>query len=161
MECIFTRNSQAPSRSGSLFLRASLDFDLERGIRGVPTGVTPGVLNPLTPSFSSTGRGLSCSMLWVRRLRGGVRVCLVWICIHVHVQLCMWALQHVTCDIYVYVSTCVSVRDNKHSLSLSLSLRVPFLPSYTTVALFIEIWDLKQPPYNTTTCTRTISCTYI
>lgn len=58
----------APSRSGSLLLRVSLVFDLERGIRGVPAGVAPGVLKPFVPSFSSTGRGLSCSMLWVRRL---------------------------------------------------------------------------------------------
>ena len=140
VECIFTRNSQAPSRSGSLLLRVSLDFDLERGIRGVPMGVTPGVLNPLTPSFSSTGRGLSCSMLWVRRLWGMSGYVYMYMYMYMHVHYNMW---HV---MYIYMNMRVSVRDSVYttqhalnlsqSLSLSLSLCILFLPTSQLLCSF-------------------------
>ena len=141
------KNSRAPSRSGSLLLRVSLDFDLERGIRGVPTGVTPGVLNPLTPSFSSTGRGLSCSMLCVRRLSGlWVDIMCTCTCKCTCVCMCitaydMWRTFTWVCA-WVYVTTSTHDMMSTSSQSLSLSFCVLFLP---TPQLF-EIWDVKLPP---------------
>ncbi len=63
-------NLHAPSKSGSLPLRPSLDLDQERDILGVPwgvpVGVVPGVLKPLMSKLLLS-LGLRLSMLWARR----------------------------------------------------------------------------------------------